>query len=384
MSRATSNHLVLAITGAKTVPGGIAKANLNVMHALSSLTIETGCKLSILSLLETPDARPDFLPSTVTFEAFNRNKKAFTLALLKLISRNVLFCFDHVSLALPLLPFAASGATRTVIFNHGSESWKRIQPLNRLSIRAASRCLTNSNYTLRKMQEHLGSFKGTACPLGLPPDFPLTRELTSRNGSVMKLDALDGKSYSIGNRMLLLVARMLISEREKGHAQLLEVVPDLLRRYPDLQVVFAGDGDDRARLADIAREKGIAQSVFLPGFLPIEDLRRLYKYCFAFVMPSTQEGFGLSYLEAMSYGKPCIGCFDQGTEDVVVDRETGYLIHDKEDRAELIRAISDLLDDPIRARELGVNGFNRLHAHFTAEQHQARVKKEIAELLTGK
>lgn len=377
----SKTHLIFAMTGSQAVPGGIARANLNVMGALSDLINETGGRLTILSLLESVDDRPEFLPSGVQFKAFQGNQKLFAANLLRHVSRNTLFCFDHVSLSLPLLPLAAAGLARTVIFNHGSESWKRIQRLNKLSIRCATKCLTNSHYTLNKMRERIKHFHGEACPLGLPPDFPLNQEIVERNGVPLQLEAADTHVYALGDRVILLVARMLPTEREKGHYELLEVLPDLLNAFPDLQTVFAGGGQDRERLAELARAKGVAHAVFFPGFLPVEALSRLYRHCYAFVMPSKQEGFGLAYLEAMNYGKACVGCFDQGAEDVILDGETGFLVHDPGNQKELLTVIDRLLGDPDKARAMGRAGFQRLHKHFTSHDHQARVKERISALL---
>src|SRR5206468_9099843 len=114
---------------------------------------------------------------------------------------------------------------------------------------------------------------------------------------------------------------------------------------------------------------------------PVELLKRLYRHCYAFTMPSKQEGFGMVYLEAMNYGKPCVGCFDDGGEDVIVHGETGHLVHDPEDPAELLSALESLIVSPERAREMGVNGFRRLHARFTPGQYQERIREQIGPLL---
>ena len=61
-----------------------------------------------------------------------------------------------------------------------------------------------------------------------------------------------------------------------------------------------------------------------------------------------QGGFGLVYLEAMNYAKPCVGCFGDGGEDVIVDGETGLLVHDPNDAQELQQVLIELLEDPAR------------------------------------
>ncbi|HKZ39768.1 MAG TPA: glycosyltransferase family 4 protein, partial [Candidatus Hodarchaeales archaeon] len=291
------------------------------------------------------------------------------------------FCFDHVRLALPLLPLMRGGLIKTVIFAHGSESWKRLRAGNRAAFRSASLCITNSHFTLKKMREKISKFQGVACPLGLSPEFPLNIEIPQKHFSHMELTAADGRTRTLSNRIILLVARMDQKEGQKGHRALINIMPKLLEEFPEAQLVFPGPGDDTRNLQKLAESIGIAPSVFLPGFVSAEVLGCLYRRCYMFAMPSKQEGFGLAYLEAMNYAKPCIGCFNQGAEDVIIDGETGFLIHDPNDPAELLRVIRTLLQEPERARTFGIAGFNRLHEHFTSSQYQNRVKEQIAKFL---
>ena len=370
------------MTGAAGLCGGIATANLNVLHALVQLVKEVDGRLAVMSLLEQPSDRPGFLPDDVEFHAFAGKKVAFSSGLLRYITRQPLICFDHVTLALPMLPFAAAGIVKTVIFAHGSEAWKRVRMTSRLSFRFATLTLTNSDFTLRKMHQRLKRFHSVACPLGLSPEFEANREIPLPGGEVLRFEAADGESRDLGDQVLLLVARMHPGEREKGQYELLEVLPRMLERYPDVQLVFAGPGDDRKNLADAAMKKHVAHCVFLPGRVTHQQLESLYRHCFAYVMPSKQEGFGLVHLEAMNCGKPCVGCRNDGAADVIVHGETGMLVADPTDRAELTAVLTELLDAPVQAAELGRNGFQRLHEMFTAEHYQQRVKEQLQKVVT--
>jgi glycosyltransferase involved in cell wall biosynthesis len=98
-------------------------------------------------------------------------------------------------------------------------------------------------------------------------------------------------------------------------------------------------------------------------------------------MPSTQEGFGLVYLEAMNYAKPCVGCRAAGAADVIVDGETGFLVEGPIDRREMLTVLRRLLADPVRAQAMGRRGLERLHRSFTAHHYQQRVKAAIAGVL---
>lgn len=372
---------MLVITGACRITGGIATTNLNILHALIDLVRENIIRLTVLSYLEREDDRPSFLPDSVSFKGFQSQKLTIAGSLLHAALKRPVFIFDHVTLALPVLPFAMTGAVKTIIFAHGSESWKLIRKTSSWSFKYASLCLTNSRYTLNKMRQKIPGFNGHACPLGLSPEFHINTKIPANNPDDIELEAADGEIHILTETVLLLVARLDSSEGQKGHRALIHVMPELIKEFPDVQLVFPGPGNDRKNLKELARQKGVASAVFLPGFVSIETLQRLYRHCYAFVMPSKQEGFGLVYLEAMNYAKPCVGCFDDGAEDVIVHGETGYLVHDPHNHKELLEVLRALLSDVEHTHALGKKGFERLHANFTSRHFQARIKEHITSIL---
>lgn len=374
-------QLLFAMTGARGLCGGIATANLNVLYALIELALEGDAGLTVFSFLEKESDRADFLPPWVKFKAFQGSKPLFAMQLLREALGRPVFCFDHVRLALPLLPLVASRVVKTVIFAHGRESWESLGKSSRWILRYASLCLTNSQFTLRKMREGFLRFNGEACLLGLSPEFALNREVSEPTTWGVKFKAADGETRELKDRVLLLVGRMDRREALKGHRALINILGELRRELPDVQLVFAGPGNDRENLCELARNKGVASTVFLPGYLPVETLRRLYEHCYAFVMPSKQEGFGLAYLEAMNYAKPCVGCFGQGAEEIILHEQTGFLVHDPNDSEELCGVLLTLLRDPERVRAMGKKGFERLHECFTSRHAQERIKGKIARLL---
>jgi phosphatidylinositol alpha-1,6-mannosyltransferase len=368
------------MTGALGLPGGIAASNLNVMHALGDLAVGEGIGWTVLSLLEEERHRPPFLAPDTGYRAYEGNRVAFASALLAHAVRRPLFVFDWIGLARPLLPLAFARLARTVVFAHGWEYWRTLSTVDRWSIERATLNLTNSEYTLRRMRARIPRFEGRACPLGLSPQFPLNREAPPPSPDRIEMTACDGNVHVLGDRVLLLVARMDPTERMKGHSDLLNVLPDLLRRHPEAQLVFPGPGQDIPLHVHRAKELGVASSVFLPGMVSVEILARLYRRCYAFTMPSKQEGFGMVYLEAMNYAKACVGCFDDGGEDVIVHGDTGYLVRNPADPTEMFAVLEALFEDPARTRAMGARGFERLHARFTSAQYQKRIQDEIAPL----
>ena len=81
--------------------------------------------------------------------------------------------------------------------------------------------------------------------------------------------------------------------------------------------VIAGTGDDRARLAALARAVGVSDRVLFLGEVGLQELVRAYRMADLFVMPSTGEGFGIAFLEAMACGLPAIASTATAGADVL-------------------------------------------------------------------
>lgn len=373
--------IVFAMTGAAGTAGGIASSNLNVLHALNTLSHQSGRRLVALSLHECDHDRPDFLDKEVTFIGCRGSRWRYAIRLMMLFRRNAFYVFDHVRLGLPLAPMAFLGFRDFVILAHGSESWKRVRWTSKWLFRRARMCLTNSQYTLTKMRETFSGFQGKSCVLGLPPLPDAVTIESIGSGTAMTLEGVDGQTRALGDRVILLVARMDRDEREKGHNELLTVWPSVLRDYPNAQLVFAGPGNDRDTLKAMAEQLQVASTVFIPGYLTSEILRRLYSRCHAFVMPSRQEGFGLVYLEAMNCGKPCVGCRNGGSEEIIDDGVSGLLINNPFGNEELLQAVQRLLEDEELAACMGQEGLRRLSGKFTAAHAQQRLRLFLAPML---
>jgi phosphatidylinositol alpha-1,6-mannosyltransferase len=117
----------------------------------------------------------------------------------------------------------------------------------------------------------------------------------------------------------------------------------LRARFPGIVHVVAGDGDDRARLEARASElAGEGGAVRFLGFVSDEDLPDLYRLADLFVMPSSEEGFGIVYLEAAACGLRVIGGTGGGSGDAVPDERVGELV-DPGDADSLVEAVTRLL-----------------------------------------
>lgn len=366
--------ILFCATGVTGIDGGIASANRNVLAALQAVGAETGRHVETLVLTETGGSAPGY-------RTFAGRRPAFVMAAVAGLLRSSLAVFDHVRLAMPILAMPPMLRPPVVICAHGSEGTWRLRPSSARAYAAAELVLCNSDYTLNRMRKHIERFNGVSCPLGLAPQFTPTSAPPPVSDEPMSLTAADGVERPLGGQVLMLAARMDAGEQEKGHRELLDILPDLAARYPEVQLVLVGSGSDLAALRAIAAASPAAAHAFLPGRVSVEDLDRLYRKAYAFTMPSRQEGFGLTYLEAMNQARPCLACHDDGGADVVVDGETGFLVRQPIDRTELLDIVSRLLADPALARRMGEAGWRRLNQHFTSTAHQARVAGFVRPLL---
>jgi phosphatidylinositol alpha-1,6-mannosyltransferase len=169
-----------------------------------------------------------------------------------------------------------------------------------------------------------------------------------------------------GDRWLLTVARL---DPHKGVDTVLQALPAILARAPDVRYAVAGGGPDRDRLERLAQRIGVAERVRFLGEVSEQDLPALYNAAAMYVGASRQserigvEGFGIVFVEASASGLPVVGGASGGVPDAVRDGETGFLVPPN-DSVAVAAAVSRLLADPTLARRLGTAGRRAVVTHY--------------------
>jgi phosphatidylinositol alpha-1,6-mannosyltransferase len=169
----------------------------------------------------------------------------------------------------------------------------------------------------------------------------------------------------------LIVGRMAVDERYKGHDALLEIWPEVAAAVPGAVLRIVGDGDDRPRLQQKAAALSLGNQVVFLGRVSDERLAHEYERCTAVVMPSRGEGFGLVFVEAMRSARACIGCRGSASE-IIVDGETG-LVLESDDRTKLRQAVVRLLRDRSETAAMGARGRSRFLQQFTEGHFRSRL-----------
>lgn len=131
----------------------------------------------------------------------------------------------------------------------------------------------------------------------------------------------------------------------KGHHVAIESMPQILRTYPNAQMLIVGEGKDRPRLESLIHTLELVDHVRLVGPVPNEKLAYWYSAADALILASSREGWANVLLEAMACGTPVIATRIWGTPEVVADERVGLLVDQRKPDA-LAAAILKVLARP--------------------------------------
>lgn len=153
-------------------------------------------------------------------------------------------------------------------------------------------------------------------------------ELTNRKdikviGNLVDLSIFDIRDVKRENYEFIFFSVAFL-EGEKGFDTLIKAFSNKFKNEK-VRLVIGGDGSQRTWLESIAKSEGIEKQITFTGALSREEVARWMNKCNVFVLPSRYETFGVVYIEALASGKPVIGTFNGGAEDIV-NKEVGILV----------------------------------------------------------
>lgn len=145
---------------------------------------------------------------------------------------------------------------------------------------------------------------------------------------------------------------------EKGAQVLIDAFPKVREQYRDAKLVIAGGGS-KQHLIDQANRLGIAMQTLFTGFIPDDDLLRLYKVADVACFPSLYEPFGIVALEAMASKTPVV-VSDAGGLPEVVEAEVTGTITQTNNTDSLAWGIVRDLKDPENAKRMAENAYEKV------------------------
>lgn len=309
--------------------GGIAAYNRNFLSALA----DGGARITVLPRMDVAHTLPAGIDQAVP----RHSRIVYSVGALITVLRDRPFDMiwsGHLRMQ-PLAHLAGRIADCPVWLQvHGVDAWGGPPPLVKSTVEACRMITAVSRYTRHRLLGWADIAPERVRVLQNCIDGPFN---PGPHPAALRM------RYGIcGGPVLLTVARISKDDGYKGHDRVLRLLPCLLRHFPELVYVVGGDGDDRPRLEALANELGVAAQCRFIGRIPDGEMADHYRLADLFVMPSTGEGFGIVYLEAMACGVPAVGLDVDGSVDPLTACRLGHAVPEER----LAHTIIAILSDP--------------------------------------
>lgn len=250
-----------------------------------------------------------------------------------------------------------------VVYCHGEEIPQldnyRFQPLVRNKIyRNADAVIAASEFTRQNLLR-LGIENKRICKI--------TPGVDSQRFQPTSGDMELRKQYGLEGKIVLLTVARLISR--KGHRAVLQALSKIAPELPQVHYLIAGKGPEEGTLRKLVDNLGLSKRVTFAGYVPSNQLPRLYNLGDIMVMPNREdsggdvEGFGMVFLEASAAGKPVIGGRTGGAIEAIVEGKSGFLV-DPNNVEELAAVLHRLVLDQELRQNLGAAGLRRVQSEF--------------------
>lgn len=187
-----------------------------------------------------------------------------------------------------------------------------------------------------------GLDSGIMIPNGIR--LPRTQDSGCENSTFTALPGIPGTGQD-RRKLLLSVGRL---GPEKRPVELLGALIPLMKEDPDISLVMVGDGPERGKIRKMLERAGLEDRVGLPGFLPYETVRRLYRQADIYVSASLSENHPMTFLEAAAAGLPLILREACDSDGILRTGENGFLVEKDE---EIEKAVRELVSKDVLRRD---------------------------------
>lgn len=325
----------------------------------------------------------------VTFEPRPTNKwlrKLFNrapLPLLRAADREIqefrpdLIINSHVSLGAGARWLANRYQLPLATVVYGIDCWGGLLPHDEWALRRSDKIISISEWTKRILVER--GYRAEQIEIVHPrlPDY---------------LDTIAPNPEREANPFkLLTVSRLDASEQYKGHDHVIRSLAKLKKQFPkeSYHYVILGDGNDKARLVELAKSSGVLDWVeFRSALKDRAELIKAYRETDCFIMPSQfgkwkgrwrGEGFGIVYVEAGAFGVPSIAYDCGGATNIIVHQKTGLLLEPDNEMA-LTESIRQLRNDRPLTRRMGLAAREHVLKTFCGPEFRRAIENSVDRL----
>lgn len=211
--------------------------------------------------------------------------------------------------------------------------------------------------------------------------YALTNTLVMDNGVELAADRRPPRARSLTGKSLE-VLHVGVLNQTKGIKSILQSVPALAARFPDIRFTFLGEWGDRGLESWVRQhieEAGIARYVSFVGLVTGDAKWEYFARSDIYFHPSSLDGQPLSILEAMGMGLPVIASKAGAIPDTVIQGRNGILL-DAVDSEHIVAAFGTLADTPGLYASMSQNNLHDFYKRFTLENFCRNIKHTLEQL----
>lgn len=187
--------------------------------------------------------------------------------------------------------------------------------------------------------------------------------------SQSKIDELKERfKISSNQTMIGYIGRL---SEQKGMIPFIKELANYKEQFRDCQFLIVGSGEQEDEIKQLIKTLDLENLFTFAGFQ--EDVYPFYQLIDIFFLPSLYEGLPMVLLEAMGSGVPTVSMNVGSISEVIIDKQTGYLI-EPENRAKLIQRLIELTSSPEQCQQFGVAGWKQVKTKFNIETYNESLK----------
>ncbi|MBB2144114.1 glycosyltransferase [Pedobacter sp. LMG 31464] len=354
--------------------GGIEKVCRSICRALYDLGEENTLEPTVYSMYDKYFERDSRYLKKQQYQGFNEHRKYFVIkSLLKGIRSDVII-LSHINLlSVGYLIKRFSPKTKVYLIAHGIEIWRKLPEPKLKALNRLDKIIAVSHFTAEKIKsihgikaEKIEILNNCIDPFYFfPENFSKPEPLLKRYG------------LNPNQKILMSLSRVVSSEKYKGYDNTISILPQLIKKYPEVVYLIAGksDEEEKLRLEKLIIKHQIADHIKLIGFIDEAEITDHFLLSDIFVMPSKKEGFGIVFIEAMASGLCVVAGNKDGSVDALKNGELGKLVN-PDDSNEIEKTLNELLKSPLDHEEKIALQKSVLKA-FSYEKYRESIRKLI-------
>ena len=339
-----SKNIILFTLQTFSTTGGIQKMTRTLAHALNQVANHNNWNFELWSAYDSnTDLLPQYLPAN-NFKGF-ANRITFTLkAFLKAPNFDVVI-ISHINMAL------VGRAIKTInpkckiwVVAHGIEIWTDLSANKKWLLKNCDKVICVSNFTKQQVinKHNIDAAKCEVLNNALDPFMNLPVAFTKPSYLL--------KRYNLtpNTPLLFTLTRLNAAEQYKGYEQVIKIIGNLKQTFPAIKYIIAGkcDAAEEIRIKKIISTYKVEEQVLLTGFVEESELVDHFLMADLFVLPSSNEGFGIVFIEALACGLPVVCGNVDGSIDAIKNGLLGRAINPN-NLAELENALTEELQKPL-------------------------------------